>query len=160
MDSNNFLNIFVSFKKSPNMDLPTPSLLPKYFEKHKNNHTVFIILFLHIPTFGISKVLKMLEKTCTENYEDPHKQILNFWIWDQYLPENMNVVLVVWSQYLPESTKWNFGNSGSIKSLVGKCLKIGKPGAPQLKVVFRRVQHNWCERSFWIQTGNRMVEYW
>ena len=37
------------------------------------------------------------------------------WICDQYLPESMNGILVIWEQYLPESTKWNFGNLGSIE---------------------------------------------
>ena len=38
------------------------------------------------------------------------------WIWNQYLPENMNGILVVWYQYLPGNTKWNFGNMRLLSS--------------------------------------------
>ena len=49
------------------MDLPTPYLLPKTLQKYKKVLNRFLILFLHILTFGKSKYFKVSESMDLKN---------------------------------------------------------------------------------------------
>ena len=54
------------------------------------------------------------------------------------------------NQEIPTSMYKNtyFANLNILKSI----FKNGKPGAPTILKTVCRVQHNWCQRPFWIKT--------
>ena len=103
-------------------------------------------------------MLEMLEKVGTEM----RIRLTNHWtswIWDQYLPENMNGNLVVWDKYLPENMKWSFRNLGSFKSPDGECLKKQKDwGAPIMNIIVGGSKTIGVNDRFAQTNEDRMVE--
>ena len=143
-----FWHIFGTFQIFTKSGPFHPLFISKTLKKCQNISTIFKILFLYISKCRISFLLKVLEKTDTEQWWRSVCCFGKSWIWDQYLPETMNGVLVVWYQYLSENMKWDVGNMGLVSSNKILTVNVGTGKSIIMKIMFLVGRNNWCLWAF------------